>query len=147
MQTSTGQQNLVLQRAPVCCSVQEKVSGNTQGLGSSYHCGLGLLRSCRRLGMWLISSNSRRNKIAQCIPCQFAKALYRWHEEGDTPPPPPPPPPPESISGQMEYEAERVIDRDPKRRRYVVNWAGHLKGAGGLVQEFWQGENPRPTKG
>jgi len=31
-----------------------------------------------------------------------------------------PPPPPELISGHLEWEAERVLDHDPSRDRYLV---------------------------
>jgi hypothetical protein len=69
-----------------------------------------------------------------------------------------PPPPAELISGYLEYEVERVIDHDPKRRRYLVKWAGyghenntrepekHLKGAGELIQEYWQGVENRDRR-
>ena len=61
-----------------------------------------------------------------------------------------PPPPPELIAGNLEYEAERVLDHDPQRGKYLIKWTGyghenntwepekHLKGCSELVQDFWQ---------
>jgi len=35
-----------------------------------------------------------------------------------------PPPPPELISGHLEWEAERVLDHDRSRDRFMVKWHG-----------------------
>jgi len=64
-----------------------------------------------------------------------------------------PPPPAELISGYLEYEAEMVIDHDPKRRRNLVKWAGYGHenntwegGAGEVIQEYWQGVDTRDQR-